>query len=226
MWSNADTDLATARAFSQNPQATWNHYLQRFATLADARPNPAHHALTAILAARPHARLITQNIDRLHEAAGTDRVLHAHGVFDRARCTAPTCPLGGRDGSLPTPDAPDAPCPRCGAPLRPHVLWFDESYASHQDYAIDTVESWSDDADQLWLIGTSCAVGLTDLLIHRARVRALPILFLDPAPPPHLPATTYRTWPDLQERPLPPADLHHLPLLAESALPALLQRLP
>jgi NAD-dependent deacetylase len=140
IWKRDLTELATFAFFQSDPVESWRWYLDRFDLVRDARPNPAHHALAAIDRARGERGedflLVTQNIDTLHEAAGSSRLLKVHGSADRVRCSALGCRLGAPRGSVPfgrvdaaaflaRPCLDTLPrCPECEAPLRPHVLWF------------------------------------------------------------------------------------------------------
>src|SRR5262245_62661434 len=90
--------------------------------VARAEPNPAHHALARLETLVPRLTLLTQNVDGLHERAGSSRVIELHGNITRVRCS--------RDGSIQSEWAESGelppPCARCGAPLRPDVVWFGE----------------------------------------------------------------------------------------------------
>ncbi|MDX1502311.1 MAG: Sir2 family NAD-dependent protein deacetylase, partial [Thermoanaerobaculia bacterium] len=136
--------------------------------------------------------LVTQNIDTLHEQAGSRRVAKVHGSSDRLRCTAPPCRLAAPAGSLPRapeiferflaePRRRHLPlCPECGCALRAHVLLFDEHYQEHLDYRFDeTVEALSR-ADLLVFVGTSFSVGITDLALRLALGRRVPVYSIDP----------------------------------------------
>jgi len=117
-------DVATPEGFHRDPALVWRFYNQRRANLRTIRPNPGHYALAALerhLGSKRFA-LITQNIDGLHRAAGSQRVLELHGNLARVRCTA--CPLVEDRSHEPLPDLPR--CPRCDALLRPDVVWFHE----------------------------------------------------------------------------------------------------
>ncbi len=148
IWKSDLTELATFAFFQSDPVESWRFYLDRFDLVRDARPNPAHRALAAIDRARAERGqdflLVTQNVDTLHEAAGTTRMIKVHGSADRVRCSAPRLParraarLAPRSGALDAaafmgdPSLDTLPrCPECEAPLRPHVLWFDEFYGDH-----------------------------------------------------------------------------------------------
>lgn len=89
--------------------------------------------------------LVTQNIDTLHEQAGSVRLAKVHGSADRARCSQPRCHA-------------------CGALMRPHVLWFDELYTSHHEYQWSKVRPACGHLRLVLAIGTSFSVGVTDLV--------------------------------------------------------------
>ncbi|WP_180935137.1 NAD-dependent deacylase [Nocardioides ungokensis] len=142
-------DVATPEAYVAQPHVVHRFFDARRAALA-VEPNPAHHALARL---EEHLGddllVVTQNIDDLHERAGSTRVLHMHGELLSARCRA----CGGRSrwvGDL--GDFP--PCPACGVgALRPDVVWFGEV-----PYEMDRIEVALEGADLFVSIGTSGAV--------------------------------------------------------------------
>jgi NAD-dependent deacetylase len=197
IWREHDIALATVEYFERDPVGQLSWYLERFSALDSARPNPAHHAIADIERhldsdERP-VLLVTQNIDTLHEQAGSSRMIKVHGTGDRLRCGGHGCPLGSPSGSIPRSsvdigafrDAPSAAtlprCPRCGAPLRPHVLFFDEYYAEHRDYRYSEVERAAAKAAIMLFAGTSFAVGVTTLLLEAGARRSIPMFSVDPA---------------------------------------------
>jgi NAD-dependent deacetylase len=119
-------EVATPEAFARQSATVHRFYDQRRRQLLGAgiRPNPAHHALARLEERWPHEVLVvTQNIDDLHERAGTRNLIHMHGELLRARCTACGALHPCRDDL-----EPGQPCAGCGRPnaLRPHVVWFGE----------------------------------------------------------------------------------------------------
>jgi NAD-dependent deacetylase len=198
IWKKDVTELGTHQFFREDPAGSWHFYLTRFAKVEGARPNDAHHALAALerwqTARGGDFLLVTQNIDTLHEQAGSSRLIKVHGTSDRYRCDRETCPLGAPFGSIPAaevdlsafrkePVAANVPrCPRCGRHLRMHVLWFDEYYTAHEDYRFDDVRRAATRADVVVFVGTSFAVGVTDLVLGNARGRGVPIFNIDPTP--------------------------------------------
>lgn len=196
VWKRSLTEMATLGFFLEDPVESWRWYLSRFETLLEARPNPAHRAIADLerwqLERSRGFVLVTQNIDTLHEQAGSAAMIKVHGSSDRVRCPNRGCLMAAPTGSLPRPDRQlrrflDKPsrdllptCPQCAAPLRPHVLWFDEYYNEHDDYQWDRVQTAAASADRVVFVGTSFSVGVTDLIAHAAAVRKAPTLSIDP----------------------------------------------
>jgi NAD-dependent deacetylase len=156
-------DVATPSAFRRDPTLVWRFYNARRANLREARPNPGHCALVA-LEDRFGERftLATQNVDGLHCAAGSRRVLELHGSLLRVRCTG--CSWVGDRGTEPLPDLPR--CAGCGASLRPDVVWFEESLPDRQWHEAQRA---ADRCDCFLVIGTSAVVYPAAGLIRSAR---------------------------------------------------------
>ncbi len=116
-------ELATPEAFAANPQRVWQWYASRRETVRNAAPNPAHAALVALAARVSHCTLVTQNVDDLHQRAGSRDVIRLHGSLLDVRCSA-GCPGTFTAG----PESANVPpsCTTCGAALRPDVVWFGE----------------------------------------------------------------------------------------------------
>ena len=203
VWKRDVTELGTFRYFREDPAGSWRWYMSRFDLVFAARPNAAHLALTALQAWQRAAGgsllLITQNIDTLHEQAGSLDLVKVHGSADRVRCVREGCRFGAPKGSLARADVDfDAfvrdpavgnlpRCPACGDLLRQHVLWFDESYDSHADYQWDRVCAAAADADLFIFVGTSFSVGVTELLVESALSRNKPVFSIDPHAPTPIP---------------------------------------
>ena len=166
-------DVATPEAFDHDRVAVQRFYDARRAALASVEPNPAHFALAELEDALGEDLLvITQNIDDLHERAGSRNVLHMHGELLKALCRA----CEGRypwAGEL----VGDPPCPGCGAAdLRPDVVWFGEI-----PYEMDRIAEALGRADLFVSIGTSGAVYpaagfVQHALVHGARTLELNLL--------------------------------------------------
>jgi NAD-dependent deacetylase len=115
-------DLATPEGFARDPRKVWAFYNWRRSQLAQCRPNPGHFALARLEARTEDFTLITQNVDGLHQAAGSRKVLEVHGNLWRIRCVG--C---GRERDAVGEALPDEPrCESCGERLRPGVVWFGE----------------------------------------------------------------------------------------------------
>lgn len=140
-------DVATPEGFARNPQLVHDFYNARRANARDAMPNPAHFALAELEAELDGTVLIvTQNVDALHEKAGSKNVIHMHGSLDKALCGA--CE---HRWDAPLVMAPDTNCPRCGtAAVRPDVVWFGEI-----PYAMEEIAEALSKADLFVSIGTS-----------------------------------------------------------------------
>ncbi|MDQ3213585.1 MAG: RNA polymerase subunit sigma [Acidobacteriota bacterium] len=195
IWAHDVTERATLRYFTSDPVGAWQWYRERFRRVLTARPNEAHRALAAL--ERWHVRqrrdflLVTQNIDTLHERAGSTRVVKVHGSADRCRCADPACRLGAVE-SIPLGDVDFAEfdrdpriaaipsCPVCGSRVRPHVLWFDELYVSHADYQWHVVDAAAARIRLLICVGTSLAVGVTSFLQSAAADARAPAFLVDP----------------------------------------------
>lgn len=140
-------DLAHPEAFARDPQKVWDFYNWRRDMLRQCRPNPAHEALAAMEATTPSFNLITQNVDGLHQQAGSESVLELHGNIWRVRC--PQCTFKTEDHDV-LPPLPK--CPGCNALLRPDVVWFGEQLEPGTLHS--SVEAAAN-ADILLVIGTS-----------------------------------------------------------------------
>jgi NAD-dependent protein deacetylase/lipoamidase len=115
-------DVATPEGFARDPELVQRFYNQRRRRLPEVNPNAAHLALARLEEALgERLTLITQNVDDLHERAGSRRVLHMHGELLKARCCRCEA-VSAWPGDI----APHDRCPSCGAGLRPHVVWFGE----------------------------------------------------------------------------------------------------
>jgi NAD-dependent deacetylase len=124
LWAQfSPQELATPEAFAQHPKRVWQWYAARRAMVRAAQPNPAHAALVTLASRVAHCTLVTQNVDDLHERAGSRDVVRLHGSLMHVRCS------GGCPGSVAAADDHGAEvptCPTCGALVRPDVVWFGE----------------------------------------------------------------------------------------------------
>jgi NAD-dependent deacetylase len=130
LWKNYQPEqLATAEAFRRDPRLVWEWYNWRREQIAKCRPNPAHRVLAKWSIEFPHFRLITQNVDGLHEKAGTRGVIRFHGSIWEVLCweKCASAPSRWLDETVPFPVIPPV-CPYCGGRIRPGVVWFGEGF--------------------------------------------------------------------------------------------------
>jgi NAD-dependent deacetylase len=170
LWARYDPmKLASREGFSSDPDLVLAWYRERRRIASAARPNPAHLAL----AAWRNAGHITQNVDDLLERAGAIGVVHLHGrlAFDRCdRFCGFREPAGHEE-----PTGPRS-CPRCGAPLRPDVVWFGEGLdPAEWTRAVEMCEA----SDVMLVVGTSGAVRPAVTLVYAARARGASIILVD-----------------------------------------------
>lgn len=144
-------DLATPEAFARDPKLVWEWYDWRRGLIAAVKPNAGHYALAEFERRVPKFTLITQNVDDLHDDAGSENVLKIHGSIWTVRCTG--CGKERRDR---TPRLAQIP-PRCecGALLRPGVVWFGEALSP---VVLQKAERAAAEADVFLVIGTSSIV--------------------------------------------------------------------
>lgn len=162
-------ELATPEAFARDPELVWRWYDWRRGLIAGARPDAAHRALVDLAESVADVVVITQNVDGLHAAAGSRRVIEFHGSIWRVRCLA--CGAEREDRRHPLPIPPR--CAGCGGLLRPGVVWFGE--------AIDPADLAAADAaarrcDLFLVIGTSGVVHPAAGLADAARASGARVL--------------------------------------------------
>lgn len=146
-------EMATPGGFEQSPRRVQDWYAERWRFVREARPNPAHQAIAALEQAFSDKRfsVLTQNVDGLHQAAGSQRVLELHGSIHRLRCHA-GC---GHVADWSTADEVHSACPRCQAPRRPDLVWFGEALDAD---TFRLAEDAALHADVFIAIGTSAVV--------------------------------------------------------------------
>ena len=150
LWARYDPqELATPEAFARNPRLVWEWYEWRRDLVARAQPNPAHQALVELEHRAPHFTLITQNVDGLHQTAGSRAVIELHGNIRRTRCS--------QEGVIVEEYGDGRPprCQRCGAFLRPDVVWFGEMLLAG---ALEEASGAARGCDLFLSIGTSSLV--------------------------------------------------------------------
>jgi NAD-dependent deacetylase len=155
-------DLATPEAFVRNPRLVWEWYDSRRTVLAGVEPNAGHRALAELEARKPRFTLVTQNVDSLHDRAGSRNVLKLHGDIWTLRCLQ--CGRERRDERTPLPELP--PRCECGGMLRPGVVWFGEPLPHD---AWERAQQATCDAEVLLVVGTSATVYPAAGLVPMAR---------------------------------------------------------
>jgi NAD-dependent deacetylase len=158
-------ELATPQAFARDPNAVWEWYDWRRSQIAACDPNPAHETLAA-WSRRPGFRLVTQNVDGLHERAGTGAVVRFHGSIWELGCWdgCADAPARWWDDSVPLDPRPPR-CPACGGLARPGVVWFGEGI----DPAVLEAALEATACDLFLVVGTSSQVHPAAGLIDEAR---------------------------------------------------------
>ncbi len=141
-------DLATPEAFQRDPRLVWEWYEWRRSLLANVAPNPAHYALAELARHVPRLTLITQNVDGLHQRAGSQGVLELHGNLARTKCFPEDTIVEQWEE---TGDVPPL-CPRCGGALRPDVVWFGESLPTQ---ILEAAREAAETCDIFLSVGTS-----------------------------------------------------------------------
>lgn len=172
-------DLARPRAFARDPETVWRWYRWRLGVIEAAEPHAGHRALARLEreGALRCLTVITQNVDAMHQRAGSRNVLELHGNITRARCT--------RDCGARVPAAtvdPEAPACACGSGrLRPDVVWYGESLDPR---TLAEAEARLLDADMVWVVGTSSVVYPAAALPAIAAERGTCVVEINPEPTP------------------------------------------
>ena len=176
LWRNFRAeDLATPAAFRRSPELVWEWYDWRRTIIAACHPNAAHEVL-AKWSARPGFSLVTQNVDGLHERAGTRRVTRFHGTIWQLRCATGCTHATWEDRTTPLSELPPR-CPGCGGLARPNVVWFGEGIDADVIRAADAAA----DCDVFLSIGTSAVVYPAAGLLHAAKRRGATTVEINPA---------------------------------------------
>lgn len=207
LWARFDPyELSSVNGWRQHPERVWGWYLWRHYLVGQVEPNAGHHAI-ADWEQHADVHIITQNVDDLHERAGSTAVHHLHGSLYEFRCDACDHPYSGELPKMPEPTLEVAPptC-GCGGLIRPNIVWFGEQLPDGPwRSAVEATET----ADVMVVVGTSGlvypAAGLPELALDRGTT----VVEVNPEPTPLTPRATL----SLRDT-------------ASVALPGLLQRLP
>jgi NAD-dependent deacetylase len=172
------TQVATPEAFHADPLLVWQFYSMRRRKHREVKPNPAHFALAELeRELGDRFFLCTQNVDSLHEQAGSARVLHMHGRLMMTRCSNEACSTtpfedsGAHESELPK-------CQACGAMLRPHVCWFGEV-----PYEMDRIFAELERSTLLMTVGSSGVVEPAASFVRMARRNGARTIYIGPEEP-------------------------------------------
>ena len=171
-------EVATPEAFAADPEMVWRFYSMRREGAAPCKPNPAHISL-AELEARMGDRMtiVTQNVDDLHEQAGSNRVIHMHGELFTSRCSRECGEEALADRKLYPTRADIATC-KCGALLRPNICWFGE-VPFQMEEVFDALERCT----AFVTVGTSGVVEPAAGFVRRARRNGVRTFYVGPEEP-------------------------------------------
>lgn len=184
LWARFDPErLATEAAFRADPALVWGWYRWRAAQVRRVQPHAGHRAIAALAARGIAADVVTQNVDDLHERAGSADVVHLHGHLLRSRCLGCSAtrtpdpiaaePVAPGDGAREIPPHCDA----CGGPYRPAVVWFGEALPEVAwARAVESIGR----CDRLVVVGTSGLVQPAASLPALARELGKPVLEINP----------------------------------------------
>ena len=155
LWAKYDPmELATPEAYVEHPAFVWSWYEHRFGVAAAADPNPGHVAIAELERLLPKVVVITQNIDGLHQRAGSTHVIELHGTMHSFRCVDGRHRGFGWDDFADQEEKPPR-CPECGEYLRPEVVWFGEGLPPE---ALSAAQQLSAACDVMLIVGTSGVV--------------------------------------------------------------------
>jgi NAD-dependent deacetylase len=207
LWAKVDPyEISSTQGWHSHPDKVWAWYLWRHYLMQGVEPNNGHRAVAAW---QDHAEVhvVTQNVDNLHERAGSQRVYHLHGSLFEFRCDRCQREYAGQLPDMPEPvESVPPPMCQCGGLIRPNVVWFGE--ALPEDAWQKSVEAVSN-ADAVIVVGTSSIVYPAAGLPEFALANGVPVIEVNPEPTPLSGAATATV-----REP------------AATALPTLLQRLP
>jgi NAD-dependent deacetylase len=170
-------EVATPEAWEANPELVWRFYSMRRRDAMAAEPNAAHLALAAIEQQMgDRFYLCTQNVDDLHERAGSVRLHHMHGSLFQSRCVRCERPFADRNTYESAAELPQ--CETCGQPVRPHIVWFGEIPLD-----MEGIYRELERATVLLVIGTSGSVYPAAGFVHIANQRGIRTVYIGPEEP-------------------------------------------
>jgi NAD-dependent deacetylase len=169
LWANVNPmEVAHISVFEREPERFWSYYRPRFSSLGDKEPNPAHEALAELERRGLIEGVITQNIDRLHRAAGSENVIEVHGSIETSSCTACGASFRLEEVDDLFDERGVALCGACGGAVKPDVVLFGEMLPLE---AIERATELAETAELMLCVGSSLAVhpvaGLPQLTLDR-----------------------------------------------------------
>jgi NAD-dependent deacetylase len=169
LWKKVDPmEVAHIDVFEREPERFWSYYRPRFSSLGDKEPNRAHEALAELERRGLIEGVITQNIDRLHRAAGSEQVIEVHGSIETSSCTACRASFGLEEIDALFDGRGVALCSDCGGAVKPDVVLFGEMLPLE---AIERATELAEAADLMVCVGSSLVVhpvaGLPRLTLER-----------------------------------------------------------
>lgn len=180
LWAQYDPqELATPQAFRDDPALVWRWYRFRRDLISQAQPNAGHLALAELERTFPRLVILTQNVDGLHQTAGSSDVVELHGNIWRARCFAACQPHAAPVVAVDAMADPLPHCPYCGGLMRPDVVWFGEPLPAA---ALQRAYQVSSECDLMLVVGTSGVVFPAALLPAVARDAGARVIEVNPAP--------------------------------------------
>ncbi len=168
-------DLATPEAFARDPRLVWEWYNWRREIIAKAAPNPGHKALVQVEIRKPRFTLITQNVDGLHDMAGSGKILKLHGDIWRMHCL--DCKANFPNRRVPLPKMP--PHCACGGLARPGVVWFGEPLPEGM---MKEAEHAASSAEIFLVVGTSAVVYPAASLVPYAKQAGAKVIEINTEP--------------------------------------------
>lgn len=182
LWSKfKPEELATVEAFKRNPKLIWDWYGWRREQALKAKPNPGHLALAEMEKRAPEFLLVTQNVDGIHDRAGSRQIVELHGNLHRFRCFENDCAPENFD-------VEHGRCRSCGGNLRPDVVWFGEMLPID---ALETAVTAAENCDAFFSIGTSSVVYPAADLWRRAKESGAIVIEINKDPTPLSPIADY-----------------------------------
>lgn len=178
LWNNHPVEeVATPEGFAANPAKVWRFYNELRAIAAKAEPNAAHDALALAQKNGKNISVITQNVDGLHQRAGSTGVIELHGTLWSARCTR----CSAREENLPVNYSDEPLCQACGSLLRPDIVWFGEQLP---ETAVIAAEQAAMTCDVFISVGTSAQVYPAAGFAVMAARRGIPFIEVNLEPTP------------------------------------------